>query len=87
MHSLDHGATVGSVLIGLSACVQIVCLFLTSVLVNLHHGSRTSTLLMWLNLAAFFEQMSYIVYINMNCRDVQRQNVVNNVDMSSLRAP
>jgi len=25
--------------------------------------------------------------ININCRDVQRKNVVNNVEMSSLRAP
>jgi len=24
---------------------------------------------------------------NINCRDVQKRNVVNNVDMSSLRAP
>ena len=62
MHAVDIGVTVGLVLIGLSACVQIVCLFLTRVLVNLHHGGHISTLKMWLYLAAFFEQMSYIVF-------------------------
>ena len=29
----------------------------------------------------------FIIFRNINCRDVQRKNVINNVDKSSLRAP
>ncbi|XP_052817459.1 uncharacterized protein LOC128243623 [Mya arenaria] len=62
MSTKDAKPVIGLVVLGFSALSQLVCLFLTRVLVKLKHGDYTSTMKTLLYTSSFLEQISFMVF-------------------------
>jgi hypothetical protein len=58
----DPGAIVGVLLLAISACLGLVCLFLVRILAHTKHGGHISTIRMWLHMSTCLEQIGFLIF-------------------------
>ena len=58
----DTSVIIGVILLCISACLELVCLFLVRILAHSKRSGRFSTMRMWLHVSASLEQTAFLVF-------------------------